>query len=404
MKKLLFLLLTFAIVLSLASCDWFEQDDNQTTEPNTEHVHTWEYVQYETGHFKQFTCGCPSPDIMGEHYDNDGDYVCDACTYAIKIGGAFEFEYVASEEGHCEHKVGTACDGTCVKSPHEDNDNDFQCDYCKYLLDTSGIAQIVLDYEQGLRDNIDKLHAEHPEYNYYYHPVDEVYCTFVLSDNTSANDIVAKYDMKNLFANADIHAYNAIEMITVIFDRDDFTEEMHRKIKQINQDEAFVENLYVEMERAYYQSYMPKIEYYTDCETALKYEPSPYAVSTENSRDIIIKTKAEYDAYLDELLESWVAEDYLMAQYQIEIINNARDKYDEAFFEENALILTRMITRGSGSIKLTVNNLYVSENKVYVVIRTDIPMAGTGDMRYAFFAFVVDKDDVVNVNEVITLD
>ena len=149
---------------------------------------------------------------------------------------------------------------------------------------------------------------------------------------------------------------------------------------------------------------MPKIEYYTDCETILKYEPAPYAVSTDNSKDIIIKSKEEYDAYLDELSKSWEVLDYLMAQYQIDIINNARDKYDEAFFEENALILTRMVTRGSGSIKLTVNNLYVSENKVYVVIRTDIPSEGTDDMQYAFFAFVVDKDDVVNVNEVVTLE
>ncbi len=353
MKKLLFLLLTLTIVLCLASCEWFEQDSEQTTEPASDHEHTWEYVQYETGHFKQYTCGCPSPDIMGEHVNFDADLFCDECGY---------------------------------------------------LLNLSGIAQIVLDYEQSLRDEIDKLHAEHPEYNYYYHPVDEVHCTFVLSDNTSANDIVAKYDMKNLFANADVHAYNAIEMITVIFDRDNFTEEMHRKIKQISENEAFVENLYVEMERAYYQSYMPKIEYYTDCETILKYEPAPYAVSTDNSKDIIIRSKEEYDAYLDELIESFVALDYVMANYQIQIINNARDKYDESFFEENALILTRMVTRGSGSIKLTVNNLYISENKVYVVIRTDVPSEGTDDMQYAFFAFVVDKDDVVNVNEVVTLE
>ena len=347
MKKLLFLLLTLTIVLCLASCDWFE------TKPDDEHEHTWEYVQYETGHFKQYTCGCPSPDIMGEHCDNDGDYVCDECGY---------------------------------------------------LLNLSGIAQIVLDYEQGLRDELAKLRAEHPEYNYYYNPVDKVYCYFVLDSEASADAIVAKYDMENLFANADVSALNAIKMIGVTFDRDAFTEEMHQKIKQISEDEALVENLYVEMERTYYQSYMPKIEYYTDCETVLKYEPAPYAVSTENSKDIIIKSKEEYDAYLDELIESFVALDYVMANYQIDIINNARDKYDESFFEENALILTRMVTRGSGSIKLTVNNLYVSENKVYVVIRTDIPSEGTDDMQYAFFAFVVDKDDVVNVNEVVTLE
>ena len=233
--------------------------------------------------------------------------------------------------------------------------------------------------------------------------VDKVYCYFVLDSGASADAIMAKYDMKNLFSVADVSALNAIKMIGVIFDRNDFTEDMHQKIKQISEDEALVENLYVEMERAWYQSYMPKIEYYTDYETVLKYEPAPYAVSTENSKDII-RTKAEYDSYLDELLESWVAFDYVMANYQIETINTARDKYDEAFFEENALIMTRRITRGSGSIKLTVNNLYVSENKVYVVIRTDEPAMGTCDMQYAFFAFVVDKDDVVGVNEVVTLD
>ena len=320
------------------------------------------------------------------------------------IKGVWEY----NETQHWQDVICTwnKCDIDIVSEDHIDEDENGACDVCGYTfsLDLNSVAKIVLDYEQALRDELDKLHAEHPEYNYYYNPVDKVYCYFVLGDEASADAIVEKYDMKNLFANADVSALNAIKMIGISFNRDDFTEEMHQKIKQISEDEELIENLYVEIERAWSQSYMPKIEYYTDYEAVLKYEPAPYAVSTENSKDIIIKTKAEYDAYLDELLESWVAEDYLMAQYQIEIINNARDKYDEAFFEENALILTRMITRGSGSIKLTVNNLYVSENKVYVVIRTDIPMEGTGDMQYAFFAFVVDKDDVVNVNEVITLD
>ena len=56
------------------------------------------------------------------------------CGYLAKIGGAFEFEYVGTEEGHCEHKVGTTCDGTCVKSPHEDYDADLFCDVCGYEL------------------------------------------------------------------------------------------------------------------------------------------------------------------------------------------------------------------------------------------------------------------------------
>ena len=344
MKKLLLLTLVVILTLTcLASCKLIHSTFNIGE-------HTYEYIQYETGHFKQYTCGCPSPEIMGEHCDND-------------------------ENG--------------------------ACDVCGYLFNSSGIAQIVLNYEQDLRDELDKLHAEHPEYNYYYQPVTLVYCTLALNDEESTDNFVTKHDINNVFANADIRVYS--KSVSLTFERAEFTENIHQKLKQIGKDVS-VKKLYVEMGREWYRSYMPKIEYYTDNASVLEYERAPYAVSTENSRDIIIKTKAEYDAYLDELLESWVAEDYLMAQYQIEIINNARDKYDEAFFEENALILTRMITRGSGSIKLTVNNLYVSENKVYVVIRTDKPIIGTDDMQYAFFAFAVDKDDVVNVNEVVTLE
>ena len=117
-----------------------------------------------------------------------------------------------------------------------------------------------------------------------------------------------------------------------------------------------------------------------------------------DGKDVIIKSKDEYDAHLDELLKTTEYD------YEKERINDARDLYDETFFEESALIITRMITRGSGSIKLTVNNLYISGNKVYVVIRTDKPSMGTDDMQYAFFGFAVDKNEVANIDEVITLD
>ena len=317
MKKLL--LLTLVVILTLiclASCKLIHSTLNIGE-------HTYEYIQYETGHFKQYTCGCPSPDILGLHLDTD-------------------------ENG--------------------------ACDVCGYLFNSSGIAQIVLNYEQDLRDELDKLHAEHPEFNYYYHPVDDVYCYFVLDSEASPDAIVEKYDMKNLFASANISALNSLKMVGVTFDRDEFTEEMHQKIKQISENEELIESLSIDMYSDWHQSYMPKIEYYTDNESVLEYESAPYVLAFENARDIIIKSKAEYDAYLDELLET------VESDYQKEIINSAKDIYDESFFEENALILTRMVVRGSGSIQLTVNNLYVSENKVYVVIRTDEPNLGTCDM------------------------
>ena len=75
MKKLLLLLVAVLIVTCLASCDWFETD--------TTHEHTYEYIRYETGHFKQYTCGCPSPDILGLHLDTDENGACDICGYHI---------------------------------------------------------------------------------------------------------------------------------------------------------------------------------------------------------------------------------------------------------------------------------------------------------------------------------
>ena len=340
MKKLALCLTVVLCLCCLASCKLLHSTFNIGE-------HTYEYIQYETGHFKQYTCGCPSPDILGLHLDTDEN-------------------------------------GTC--------------DVCGYLFNSSGIAQIVLNYEQDLRDELDKLHAEHPEFNYYYHPIDDVYCYFVLDSEASADAIIEKYDMKNLFASANVSALNSLKMVGVAFERDEFTEEIHQKVKQISENEELIESLSMDMYSDWHQSYMPRIEYYTDDASVLEYERAPYLIAFENARDIIIKSKAEYDAYLDELLET--AE----SDYQKERINSAKDIYDESFFEENALILTRMVVRGSGSIQLTVNNLYISDNKIYVVIRTDEPTWGTCDMQFAFFAFAVDKDDVVNVNEVVTLE
>ena len=67
------------------------------------------------------------------------------------------------------------------------------------------------------------------------------------------------------------------------------------------------------------------------------------------------------------------------------------------------MIISSLITRGSGSIKLTLDNLYISKDKVYIVIRTDEPEMGTADIKEATFSFIVKQSDILNVNEVITL-
>ena len=49
-----------------------------------EHEHTITYVSAgESGHFENYTCGCPHDDGAVPHYDENGDYICDACGYEL---------------------------------------------------------------------------------------------------------------------------------------------------------------------------------------------------------------------------------------------------------------------------------------------------------------------------------
>lgn len=342
MKKVYALFALMTICLSCFSSCVFSSPQNDGRN------HTYEYVAYESCHFKQYTCGCPSPEIAELHYDNDKNGMCDACEYICGL--------------------------------------------------SADVAQIVIDYERQIKNNIKALEKEHPENIYYYHPVDQVHCTYILKSTASAEDLVEKYNMNGIFAKAEVSALNAIKMISVIFQRDDFTEAMHQRIMQVSEEESQIENLFIDMERKIAESYMPKIGYYSENPISLSYTTTDNLLNMHNGYDFLIKSKEEYNEYLD--LMSELDEN----NYLDDMINNQRDLYDESFFEENALIITKIITRGSGSIKLTVHNLYISSNTVYIVIKTDEPTIGTCDMQYATFTFIVPKNEVVNATEVITLE
>ena len=91
MKKSVILLIAILLtVICLVSCEWFTKE--------SDHEHTWKYVQYETGHFKQYTCGCPSPDIFGEHCDSDADLSCDICDYDMSNVGKCDHQWDAGVE------------------------------------------------------------------------------------------------------------------------------------------------------------------------------------------------------------------------------------------------------------------------------------------------------------------
>lgn len=45
--------------------------------------HNWGYDINETSHRQIFGCGCESPETYEDHYNDDGDNLCDACGYEM---------------------------------------------------------------------------------------------------------------------------------------------------------------------------------------------------------------------------------------------------------------------------------------------------------------------------------
>ena len=143
MKKLLILALSILLLtVCFASCE----DEGIHLE------HTYEYFPFKTGHFKFFTCGCPSPDIMGEHYDHDSDWKCDACGYLMEHT-AHPVTYISAG------KVGHFINYTCgCPSPegtvdHSDQNGDNKCDYCEYEITEGDEYSVTMNDEEWLYES-----------------------------------------------------------------------------------------------------------------------------------------------------------------------------------------------------------------------------------------------------------
>ena len=411
------------------------------------HKHTGEYNYNEFSHQFVYTCGCPYPDIAELHIDTDQNGICDVCEYTLPPH-EHTTEFVCDQKNHkivytcgCEHLNTTeshfdidkngfcdVCDYSLVHehvtyfyydknvhslyylcqceqttiSAHVDENKDDICDVCEYHTNITDddVAQYVLNREELLKEEIETLQQEKPNYEYYYTPVTKVSCFFILHGGKSATEIVNQHQMRTLFEDAIISELNAIKMIGLIFERNDFTQEVHQKLVQIARDEAFIKTLSIPTERNFAQSYMPKIQSYAQNATPIEYQ-----IENSNSRcfaldgnSYIIKTVQEYANYIDYLLQ------FARDEFETAAVEKQRTLYGEEFFEQNALIITRVIIRPSGSILLTVNNLYVSDNKAYVVIRTDEPVWGDASVLCANFTISVKKSLVQKVSEVITLE
>lgn len=83
MKKIIVVLITLAVLnMVLTSCDVFLPDT--TTEPECV-MHIWsEYKHNERGHWREYTCGCPWPEMVEEHINKDTDMLCDVCGATVE--------------------------------------------------------------------------------------------------------------------------------------------------------------------------------------------------------------------------------------------------------------------------------------------------------------------------------
>lgn len=263
------------------------------------------------------------------------------------------------------------------------------------------VAEFILDWEKSIENYLDQKRQEHPDKLFFNEPDDEpfVVCYYTLKEKNIADSLIAKHNMKNLFPHAVINPLTYIKMIMIKFAMEDFTQGLYDKMEEIKNADPLIETLSVGVEGGFNLAYIPNIEYHCKDAATIEYTVlSPILVS-QDSTDLIFRSKEEYDRYIDQMKSSYNTD------YHLELLKKQRDLYDNAFFAENALIITRIITRGSGSIKLSINNVYTSGDKAYVVVKTLEPGGmGTADMKYQSFSISVKQSDIANVKELITLD
>jgi len=264
------------------------------------------------------------------------------------------------------------------------------------------VAQFILDWEKSIEDYLDQKRKEHPDKLYFNeNESDEpsVICYYFLKERNIADSIIAQHDMRSLLPQAFINPLSSIKMIMIKFAMDDFTQEAYDKMEEIKNADPMIEKLSVGVEGGFNLSYVPDIEYHCKDATAIEYTVLSPVLASLDGTDLIFRTKDELDRYIDLMKSNYTTD------YHLELLEKQRVLYDQAFFADHALIVTRTITRGSGSIKLSINNVYTSGDKAYVVVKTVEPGGfGTTDMKYQSFSISVKQSDIANINELITLD
>ena len=338
-----------------------------------------------------------------EHLEKDNNCLCLSCGQPEHSWDENHFGFCTKCRIFCSHSIK---DKNCVCKDcgyihhtwvkHNSKDT-FQCSSCKTELDSTPVAYELLALEEKYWNNFEQQCLENPNYQFFFNPISSVLCTFSLTDDNLADDFIEKHKLHEVIPKAQISALNAIKMVNIRLSRNEYTQDVCDLLKKISNQDASVKNLFVEMNSNWQQSYVPKIEAVDKNATKISYTEIKPLIETQQAPSFIIKSTQDYNQYIDYLRENdkWFME---------EALNKLVGLYDDAFFQENTLVITRQVVRSSGSIKLTTNNLYISGNKIYVVIQTDEPGMGTCDMQYKTFTYIVPQSEIANATEVVVLD
>ena len=255
------------------------------------------------------------------------------------------------------------------------------------------IANVIIDYENELKEESDNKNTE--KYIYFPLPISEVNYYIYFNSADSMSVFLENYDLKLMFPNATVGK----NYIIMYFDRNDFKESVYRNLEKIIKDnESLIEKYKLYKYSDYSDIYMPKIDYYVTDYYAIDSQFISDIRDLTYKESVLLKSKEEYDMYLNDLLEY---DNQSNMYYKIEDIVNL---YDDAFFEENALIITDTIGNANYNPYYEIGNVYISNNKLYVVIKTFDPNVDLTMVSERLLIIKVKKDDIKNVKEVITLD
>ena len=262
------------------------------------------------------------------------------------------------------------------------------------------VAPVVTEFEEKRAKEITSFKEKMPGYivdadNRAGHV--QYFLMLYRTTDTAAKKYVKKHNLKWRFPEAEIDA--GYGLVTLTFKRDDYTKAVHNALTKLKKKGG----VRFGSPQVYAESrikYKPDISLYAKNTTKIEYtvKVSQNHGTSEMPKNItdvnlILTTKENYDAFIDDF------------QLSSDVNQHFKDKYNEEFFENNALLITKEISRPNLGYGLSVDNVYLSDNKIYVVIRTlnSEGMAPTAVLEKTFY-IAVSKDAIKGATELITLD